>query len=195
MGFATQPLTWLCMVCRTVRFDADIAVHTSIRWMDSGELSAAMQVARALYSDSVPMGTRIALAVNVRYCRDKDSCKRGAPSAIELSDGVHVLPPYIEAAFPDLEAQKDFVEKVPPHMWDGVAMYVGGGVPNGSYLTAVFRGDLFEAALHADALNSERLVELCRFIGWHAPTACYGSPEKVTLWMETQRQRAERAGT
>lgn len=75
-------------------------------------------------------------------------------------------------------------ELVPGHMRDGVKRYFDHGIPPGSFMTAVLSNDLREALGRADDINRERLFDIVSFLYTDAPAACWGSPEKVSAWIE-----------
>lgn len=73
---------------------------------------------------------------------------------------------------------------IPEHMRERVIDYVMKGVPNGSFLTAVFANDLAGAAMYADLLNKRRLWEWSVFMHNWVPIIARGSYEKVEAWIK-----------
>jgi len=66
---------------------------------------------------------------------------------------------------------------------DTVQMYLENGTPMGGFYTALFENNLARAVITADSHNKHKLIAITQWLLWYAPTACYGSPEKVHNWM------------
>jgi hypothetical protein len=78
---------------------------------------------------------------------------------------------------------------IPGDLHDGLVRYLVAGIRPGSFLSAVLENDLQEAVLRENpVVNFVALPALVRFLHNEAPSAAYGSPEKVTLWSATRRQ-------
>ena len=75
-------------------------------------------------------------------------------------------------------------EQLPPHLQGGVQRYIEQGVPPGDFLTAVITNDLFLATSHADSTSLAALRDIVRFFYNESPTDCWGTPEKMKLWMK-----------
>lgn len=75
-------------------------------------------------------------------------------------------------------------DMVPDHVRHGVRSYVERGGPTGDFLTLVFEGRLFDAAIYADHINEPALAKIAKFLVWYTPSECRGSPEKVHAWRE-----------
>jgi len=72
---------------------------------------------------------------------------------------------------------------IPEYMRPSVVSYLTGTVPyHGGFLTALLKNDLRGAVLRADARNAACLGDWIRFLIDHAPSASWGSPEKVRDW-------------
>jgi len=65
--------------------------------------------------------------------------------------------------------------------------YVYHGTPTGGFLYSVLTNDLFGAVGHADAQNSQDLVEICTYVYNKIPVGCWGSKAKVTKWLDRFR--------
>lgn len=72
----------------------------------------------------------------------------------------------------------------PDYMVDGVQRYLAHGDPVGGYLMALFEGRCFDAVCNADAANFASFAHQAKWIAQCAPTGAFGSPDKVTAWME-----------
>ena len=66
--------------------------------------------------------------------------------------------------------------------------YVDQGVPPGDFLYAVLTSNLFEAAMHTDAVNGPNLSDICMYIYNYTPAVCWGSVEKVEAWLKLHRE-------
>ena len=73
---------------------------------------------------------------------------------------------------------------LPEHMQGGMRLYMEEGIEPGSFLMAVLENNLIEAFGRADNINRDRLFDFCQFLYNEAPNQCFGSPEKVKLWIE-----------
>jgi hypothetical protein len=69
---------------------------------------------------------------------------------------------------------------------EALRRYVEHGYPTNHFLRAVLENDLMEALARADDANFEALEAYCAWLKSHAPSACYGSPEKVSAWIEAR---------
>lgn len=81
----------------------------------------------------------------------------------------------------------------PAGMRDGLQRYVEHGIEPGGYLTAVLRGDLFDAMGRADLQSRRDMFDLCSFIFNFLPNAIWGDrnsvSEWVAYWAEVRKQR------
>jgi hypothetical protein len=81
----------------------------------------------------------------------------------------------------ELEARL-YRDGVPPSLHDGLLRYLRRGILPGGFLTAVLQGDLYKAAITADAGNFEAIGTIARALVWALPADAYGSPAKVARW-------------
>lgn len=86
----------------------------------------------------------------------------------------------------------DYDQMPNPNLKDAVRRYIEDGVPMGSFLMCVASNDLAGACGRADVWNRELLFDIVSWFYNHAPSICWGSPEKVDTWIN--RKQAERAG-
>lgn len=73
---------------------------------------------------------------------------------------------------------------IPNHMHEGLRSYIEHHVPPGGFLRAVLENDLKEACGAADEKNQKALYSYILFLYNHAPSACWGSPDKVAEWLK-----------
>ena len=76
------------------------------------------------------------------------------------------------------------LERLPPHMVDGMVRYIVQGVPPGSFMSAVLSGDLFGALRRADDVNRNSLPEYGTFLSNYAPCGCFGSEDRFDEWVQ-----------
>lgn len=85
----------------------------------------------------------------------------------------------------NLENISDFEykgQRIPILLAGGLRRYFQYHIPPGGFLRSVLANDLTGALRQAESLE---LIELCvSFLTWHAPTQAWGSPEKVSRWLE-----------
>lgn len=74
-------------------------------------------------------------------------------------------------------------EKLPEHMQPGARGYIEKGLPPGGFLRAVLENDLVGAFAKADEVNTREMYWWAEWLYNEAPSACWGSPEKVTAWI------------
>ena len=77
---------------------------------------------------------------------------------------------------------------LPPHMVDGMKLYLEHGVEPGSFMMSVLCNDLRGAIGRADHINSRFLANIVSWLTSEAPSACWGSPERVRRWIELKEQ-------
>lgn len=73
---------------------------------------------------------------------------------------------------------------IPPHMRDGIKLYILHGVPPGGFLSALLSNDFMGATGKADAENAASLIGWARFLYNHVPTGSYGSPDAFSRWLD-----------
>lgn len=66
----------------------------------------------------------------------------------------------------------------------GMCRYIEGGILPGSFLKAVLANDLMNACAHADHVNRQRLFDIVDWLYNEAPGNCWGSPEKMQVWID-----------
>jgi hypothetical protein len=75
-------------------------------------------------------------------------------------------------------------EGFPELAWHGVRRYILDGVRPGQGLRAFLEGDLFEVYRRCDDGFLAGMRTMVRFLAGPCPQGCYGSKERVDLWME-----------
>ena len=76
---------------------------------------------------------------------------------------------------------------------DSLRRYVDHGVPVGGFLEAVISNDLFGAMGRADDSSRANLFAICSFVYNDMPGVCWGSPAKVTAWLNAKRAERQHA--
>lgn len=69
---------------------------------------------------------------------------------------------------------------------DAIDRYVEHRVPVGGFLEAVLTNNLRDAVGRADHLNAPVLQEYVEHLYWCVPSTCWGSPEKVSAWLNEE---------
>jgi hypothetical protein len=83
---------------------------------------------------------------------------------------------------------------IPPHMHGALVRYIEDRIEPGGFLGAVLQNNLKEAIGRGDHLNLNKLPDYVTFLYNHAPSGCWGSPEKVFAWLrETPASLGEAA--
>jgi hypothetical protein len=83
---------------------------------------------------------------------------------------------------------------IPATMMPGIYRYIEHGILPGQFWQAVLRNDLRTACEMADNYNSRIVPAFIRFLYNGAPSACWGSPEKVEAWVKRFQPGGEKAG-
>jgi len=83
------------------------------------------------------------------------------------------------------------ISMLPRHMHDAIRMYVLDRVEPGSFLASVLCNDLKNAVASADAMNKAKLVEWVQYCTWYLPSICWGSPERVSAWLNRADEEPE----
>jgi hypothetical protein len=92
--------------------------------------------------------------------------------------------------FNEAETRAKLVEMfVPPHLHDGIILYLFSGIEMGSCLTAVFENNLMEAFGRADIETALSMKGICGFIYNYTPNACHGSRDKVKAWLKAHADK------
>lgn len=89
---------------------------------------------------------------------------------------------------PDMDKRLDIaVTRLPQYMREGLLAYLRTGRPPGHFLLAVLSNDLAEACARADEENRRALYDYIFVLVNTAPSAAWGSPERVAAWVEQGR--------
>ena len=80
---------------------------------------------------------------------------------------------------------------IPPHMGEGLYMYVEHGILPGSFLTAVLCNDLKQSFQCADHINRACLETWAQIMTWCVPGVCQGSPEIVKEYKAKKQMERE----
>ena len=72
-------------------------------------------------------------------------------------------------------------QKLPEQYREGMRRYIEEGIMPGSFLRAVLEDRLHDAVVRCD--NISQLKDIVLWIYNEAPSACWGSPEKVRDWI------------
>jgi hypothetical protein len=72
---------------------------------------------------------------------------------------------------------------IPETTLDSLNLYVEHGYSPGDFLEAVLSNDLFQAFYFADEEYFAAMRDIVCYIHNNVPSACYGSEEKMHLWM------------
>jgi hypothetical protein len=73
---------------------------------------------------------------------------------------------------------------VPEHTVHALQLYAQERLQPGGFLTAVLSNDLFLAVDRADYENFQALSAIVVYIYNRLPRAAWGSPERVSTWLE-----------
>ncbi len=73
---------------------------------------------------------------------------------------------------------------LPPHMREGLVLYMQHGVQPGGFLYAVLTNDFQGAHMKADSINRTYLSQWAEYMHWYCPSICCGSVAKVEAWMK-----------
>ena len=76
---------------------------------------------------------------------------------------------------------------IPDYMGHGIENYLKYGLEPGDFLSAVICNDLTKAVSHADDTNIKNIPAYVGYFYNQAPSACWGSREKMEKWMESRR--------
>lgn len=82
------------------------------------------------------------------------------------------------------ESVRKAAQSLPSHMQEGAIGYVLLGWHPGSFLSAVLRNDLIDAATNADEQNKYALYAWAVFVYNAVPMPARGSQEAITKWVE-----------
>ena len=76
-----------------------------------------------------------------------------------------------------------YYDRLKPKYRGGMRRYIEERIPTGSFLRAVLENDLYSAARRADLESRRDLYDLCMWLQWNAPKACFGSKQAVAEWL------------
>ena len=82
----------------------------------------------------------------------------------------------------------DLESKVPEHILPSIIAYVKQGRPVGGFLNAVLSNNLLESFKRADDINCIHMFDIVNYLYNEAPSTCWGSPEKVEIWLKMHRE-------
>jgi hypothetical protein len=74
--------------------------------------------------------------------------------------------------------------RVPMYVQAGLIDYLRFGIPPGSFVQAVLANDLCAAVMRADEESRAKLWDIVAVLITVAPRDAWGSPAKVTAWIE-----------
>jgi len=78
---------------------------------------------------------------------------------------------------------------IPQRMEDGIKNYIVHKIPPGHFLTAIIQNDLKSAVERADDENLRNIPAYVAYFYNLAPHACWGSPEKMKLWLKRDLEK------
>ena len=81
--------------------------------------------------------------------------------------------------------------QIEPRFRESLDAYVSTGRPTGGFLEAVLSNDLKEATGRADERALDNLPHIVAYCYNDIPSGCWGSPERVTAWLNGWAARRE----
>jgi len=81
---------------------------------------------------------------------------------------------------------------IPDYMIGGIDRYVNEGIIPGGFLSAVICNDLKETFGQADDINFHNVPAYVNYFYNYAPSACWGSKEKMFAWEKLHKERRKR---
>lgn len=75
-------------------------------------------------------------------------------------------------------------EQMSGPMCEAIELYLEKKILDDDFLEAIVCNSLSEACARADESNKRRLHVYVSYFYNHAPSTCWGSPEKVKAWLE-----------
>lgn len=73
--------------------------------------------------------------------------------------------------------------KIEPRFKESIDRYVSDGIPTGGFLKAVMENDLVGAIGTADADAIQNIKHIICYLWNEVPAPCWGSKEKVRMWL------------
>jgi hypothetical protein len=83
-----------------------------------------------------------------------------------------------------MQWESKMADLIPPHMHDGLTLWIEHGVMTGDFMTALMKNDLMEAMGRADEINARCIRNWCVYLYSYAPRGCYGGPIQVAAWRQ-----------
>jgi hypothetical protein len=81
-------------------------------------------------------------------------------------------------------------EGIPEPVYRALRSYLADRQPVGHFVTAVLHNNLHEALAKADVVNLESLPIIVQFVYWSLPGNAWGSPERVSNWLNYYEKSA-----
>jgi ferredoxin len=78
---------------------------------------------------------------------------------------------------------------IPENILGGIRRYVDSHIQTGGFLRAVLENDLSDSFARADSTSRRILPDILRYLMWDVPGDCWGSPEKVKLWLSEKEEK------
>lgn len=72
---------------------------------------------------------------------------------------------------------------IPVAIREGIERYINERIPTGSFLAAVLENNLREAVQRADLESARALPEIVKWLCYNAPWSCWGTPDRVQMWL------------
>lgn len=73
---------------------------------------------------------------------------------------------------------------IPINIQKGIDRYVKEHTHTGSFLYAVLTNNLRESFNRADEESLAHLKDIVQYCHWEIPSSCWGSVEKVEIWLK-----------
>ena len=80
---------------------------------------------------------------------------------------------------------------IPEITIESLRNYADHGIPTGGFLNAVLSNDLKESFGRADIGNRNVMFEIVSYCYNEIPSACWGSPKAVELWLKLKKEERE----
>ena len=74
---------------------------------------------------------------------------------------------------------------------DQLVAYIEDGCPVGGFLKALISNDLRGTYDAADIHNTQAVRDYVLFLYNHAPSACWGSPERYDAWLKFKQEERD----
>lgn len=85
--------------------------------------------------------------------------------------------------FADFTFRHRVADSMSDYTLPAMELYLMHGIHPGSFLMAVLRNDLADAALRADHTNSPILGNIVRWVLYNAPVDSWGDDRRVNAWL------------